>query len=106
MRRAADLVLVVVSVVVALVVASPAAAAGETLLSDGFDEADGLITNAYAFWHPTAPGIAVSPVWAVHSGSLFANGSMGWSGVPDDATPDACSCNGTGSAVLRAAPTR
>ena len=106
MRRAAEAVLVVVALAAALVVASPAAAAGETLLSDGFDQPDGLITNAYAFWHPTAPAIAVSPVWAVHSGSLFAKGGMGWSGVPDDATPDACSCNGTGSAVLRAATTR
>jgi hypothetical protein len=98
------LVLAAVGGALAAATAGPASAA--TLLSDDFSQPNGLITNAYAFWNPSKPGIATSPIWAVHSGSMFAKDGMGWSGVPDDAKPDACSCNGTGSAVMRAATRR
>lgn len=61
----------------------------------------GLVTNEFAYWHPTAPGRHVSPYWLVTSGSLFAASGRGWTGVPDRVKPNASSSNGTDSAVFR-----
>jgi hypothetical protein len=61
----------------------------------------GLVTNEYAYRHPDDPARRVSPSWIVTSGSLFASGGAGWTGVPDRKTPDARSSNGTDSAVFR-----
>lgn len=71
------------------------------LVADEFNRPDGLITNEYAFWNPSAPDRVVSPLWAMNSGSLFARSNNGWSGVPDDREPNALSTNGTNSAIFR-----
>lgn len=74
--------------------------------------ADGLITNEYAFSGHTFDGAAVmSDEWQVTSGSLFAKGCVGWTGVPDDAhggttRVDATSSNVTNSGVFRARTVR
>jgi hypothetical protein len=71
------------------------------LLSDSFGGGDGLITNEYAYWNPSDPSSVVSPVWELDSGSLFRRGGAGWTGVPDDRSPDATSSSGNNSAVFR-----
>ena len=71
------------------------------LLGDSFSHADGLMTNEYAFWNPSAPDRVVDPNWEMTSGSLFAVNGVGWSGVPDDHEPNALSTNGTDSAIFR-----
>ena len=68
---------------------------------DGFTRPDGLITNEYATWNPTRADAVKSPDWEATSGSLFARGGQGWTGVPDGASPDAGSTTATGSAVFR-----
>ena len=70
-------------------------------MSDSFDVADGLITNEYAFWNPGSALSRTSPVWEMTSGSLFARSGAAWSGIPDDANPNATSSNGTDSAIFR-----
>ncbi len=77
------------------------AAAGPVLLSDGFAQLDGLLTNGWAFANPTSPAAVVSPRWQLTSGSLFARSGRAWTGVPDGAYPNATSSNGTGSAIFR-----
>lgn len=62
---------------------------------------DRLITNEYAHWNPHAPDARRSRDWDVTSGSLFVRSGVGWTGVPDAATPGATSSAGTGSSVFR-----
>ncbi|QNP67023.1 hypothetical protein [Streptomyces genisteinicus] len=62
---------------------------------------DGLVTNEYAFRRPDDPHARTHPDWDVTSGSLFARWTYGWTGVPDDRSPDAGSAGGTGSCVFR-----
>jgi len=71
------------------------------LVADEFDRLDGLITNEYAFWNPSANDRVVSSIWSMNSGSLFARSGAGWTGVPDDREPDALSTNGNNSAIFR-----
>jgi hypothetical protein len=71
------------------------------LVADDFDRPDGLITNEYAFWNPTAGDRVVSPIWSMNSGSLFARSGSAWTGIPDDREPNALSTNGTDSAIFR-----
>ncbi|MBV9852140.1 MAG: hypothetical protein JO250_20940 [Armatimonadetes bacterium] len=72
------------------------------LLSDDFNgRPDGLITNEFAYFNPTAPGARHDGIWEMTSGSFFARGGLGYSGVPDTAAPNAASSNGTDSAVFR-----
>jgi hypothetical protein len=59
------------------------------------------VTNEYAYRHPDDPARRVSRDWIVTSGSLFASGGAGWTGVPDRKTPNARSSSGTDSAVFR-----
>lgn len=63
--------------------------------------ADGLVTNEYAFRRPGDPQARLHADWDVTSGSLFARWTYGWTGVPDDRSPDARSSDGTGSCVFR-----
>src|SRR5258708_39144373 len=72
-----------------------------TLFSDDFHRPDGLITNEYAFWNSSDPKAVQSPPWQMDSGSFFAKDQAGWTGLPDDKTPDATSSKGTNSAVFR-----
>ncbi|MCT9078354.1 hypothetical protein [Streptomyces fulvoviolaceus] len=67
---------------------------------------DGLVTNAFAFLHPSNPHARLSPDWITTSGSLFAKDGAGWTGVPDagDTGPD--SARHTDSAVFRLATRR
>ena len=71
------------------------------LLAVAFPAGRRLITNERAYYDPQAPGVRVSPVWMVTSGSLFSADGAGWTGVPDDINPDALSSNGNDSAVFR-----
>lgn len=71
------------------------------LFSDTFSHPDGLMTNEYAFWNPTASTRITDPNWEMTSGSLFARSGEGWSGVPDNVEPNATSSNGTDSAIFR-----
>jgi hypothetical protein len=61
----------------------------------------GLVTNEYAYRHPGDPASTRSPYWIATSGSLFAQGGAGWTGVPDRGTPNPQSSNATDSAVFR-----
>lgn len=77
-------------------------AASIPLFTDAFSQySDGLLTNEYAFWNPTNSTSVNSRVWEMTSGSLFAQGGAGWSGVPDTVAPNALSTNGNNSAVFR-----
>jgi hypothetical protein len=71
------------------------------LFSDSFNYPDGLVTNEYAYWTPNGSGAVHSPLWEMDSGSLFAKGGRGWSGVPDGTSPDADSMPYNDSAVFR-----
>ena len=80
---------------------SPAARADTIVLSDPLNYPDGLITNEYAFWNPSDSASVKSPIWEMDSGSFFASGGAGWTGVPDDVSPNAKSTNGNNSAIFR-----
>jgi len=90
--------------------AIPGAAAGwnltaavpQLLAYDFSNHPDGLITNEYAFEHPTDPNSKTDPTWELTSGSFLVQGGRGYSGVPDHVGPNASSSNGTNSAVFRA----
>lgn len=72
------------------------------LFSDSFDRADGLITNEFATWNPNSSQAVKSADWQMTSGSLFAKGGAGWTGVPDgcfSASAGGSPC--TASAVFR-----
>ncbi|HZO05277.1 MAG TPA: hypothetical protein VFB52_02745, partial [Solirubrobacterales bacterium] len=85
----------------------PANAGGSTananvLFSDSFDRADGLITNEYATWNPNSSQAVKSADWQMTSGSLFAKGGAGWTGVPDGCSSASASGSPcTASAVFR-----
>lgn len=81
-------------------IARPAGAQG-VLFSDNFAQQDGLITNEYAYQHAGATDAVVSADWQTPSGSLFVQGGIGWTGVPDDSPANAHSTGGTHSAVFR-----
>jgi hypothetical protein len=74
---------------------------GSSLLSYGFTDADQLITNQYAYWNASAPGIRTSSRFEMNSGSVFVRQNAGWTGVPDRVSPNIGSTNGTNSAVFR-----
>jgi hypothetical protein len=76
------------------------------LLVTSFPSGERLITNERAYFSPHAPGIRTSPDWIVTSGSLFSDNGAGWTGVPDDVSPNVTSSNGTDSAVFRAVTRR
>lgn len=72
------------------------------LFSDAFSGySDGLITNEYAYWNKTSSLSKQSPLWELDSGSLFAIGGNGWTGVPDNISPNNLSTNGNNSSVFR-----
>lgn len=72
------------------------------LFSDSFSQyPDGLITNEYAFWNTTDSKSIQSANWQMDSGSLFAIGGMGWTGIPNDISPNPLSTNGNDSSVFR-----
>ncbi len=82
---------------------APASAGSESaLFEDHFDVGDGLITNEYATWNPSSTQASPSPAWTVTSGSLFARGGAGWTGIPDGcATSSPRSTPCTASDVFR-----
>ena len=76
--------------------------AGALLLSDDFAQRPpGLISNAFAYHHPSDPQARKDTIWEVTAGSFFADRGSGFSGVPDSVQPNALSTNGSGSAMLR-----
>ena len=72
-----------------------------TLFAERFDRPNGVLTNEYAFWNPSRRGAVRSSRWEMTSGSLFVKDHMGWTGVPDDRSPDAYSRRGNNSAIFR-----
>jgi hypothetical protein len=74
---------------------------GRVLFAPVFAPGTHLVTNDYAYFHPTNPSSVQSVDWFVTSGSLFASRGAGWTGAPDAAKPNAQSTNGTGSATFR-----
>src|SRR6266566_3712614 len=78
-----------------------AASISDILFEDNFNYTNGLIVNEFTYWNPGDPAAHTSPVWELTSGSLFAVGGAGWTGVPDDVNPNANSSNGNDSAVFR-----
>lgn len=83
---------------------SPLAAVTDSarpLFEDTFAYPDGLLTNEYAYFYPNNPGVVKTSNWELTSGSLFASGGAGWTGVPDGKTPDAKSILGNHSVVFR-----
>jgi hypothetical protein len=71
------------------------------LFSDGFEGADRLLTNEFAFLNPASTSAARSPSWDVTDGSAFVDAGQAWTGVPDNAAPNAGSSNGSGSATFK-----
>jgi hypothetical protein len=68
---------------------------------DDFTGTDGLVTNEFAYHNPGDPRAVRSPSWWVTSGSLFRQQGTGWTGRPDDRTPDPASSTGTHSSTFR-----
>ena len=71
------------------------------LFVETFNYPNGLITNEFAHFAPTGAGAVVSSTWDMTSGSLFSDGGAGWTGVPDDVSPNGGSTNGTDSSVFQ-----
>jgi hypothetical protein len=71
------------------------------LLTDKFDQPNGLITNEYAHWHRHDGSAKRSATWEMTSGSLFVKDGAAWTGVPDDEEPNADSSSGNNSAIFR-----
>lgn len=90
-----------IRILIAALAFGPAAAARAQLLADRFSYPDGLITNEFAFHNPTNSAAKKNANWELTSGSLFASGGAGWTGVPDDKAVNAASTAGTNSAVFR-----
>lgn len=80
--------------------------ASQPLLAASFDRPNGLVTNEFAYFNPGDPAGVVSPVWIVTSGSLFARGGAGWTGVPDIGPTGPRSAAHTDSSVFRAVTRR
>lgn len=78
----------------------------QPLLSAGFDQPNGLVTNEFAYYNPGDHVSVESPVWLLTSGSLFARDGAGWTGVPDIGRPDPASSKFTDSSVFRAVTRR
>lgn len=71
---------------------------GKHLLIEGFPYPNGLVTNEYAFRH-TSP--YTNNKWEMDSGTLYASNGVGYTGVPDDTSPNIGSTNGNNSQVFR-----
>ena len=81
--------------------AGPVMPSATPLLSYGFTDTDQLVTNEYAYWNASVPGVRTSSRFEMNSGSLFIRQNAGWTGVPDRIPPNIASTNGTNSAVFR-----
>lgn len=77
-----------------------APASAETLLRDGFNGPDGIITNHFAFWSDGLAGFR-SPTWEMESGCALRRSNTLWSGKPSSSVPNINCSNGAGSAVFR-----
>ena len=82
--------------------AAPPSSATTLLIDDFRQRPEGLITNEYAFHHPTDPAARKDAIWELTSGSFFERHLSGFTGVPDHLSPNALSTNGNNSAVFRA----
>lgn len=68
---------------------------------DFIGKPDGLIASEYAFWNPSDGNAKRSKDWDMTSGSLFAKGGKGWSGVPDEKPVDIAAALGNNSRDFR-----
>ncbi len=80
---------------------TPTSSQSGALLTDKFDQPNGLITNEYAYRKPLDGSAKRSATWEMTSGSLFVKDGAAWTGVPDDKEPNADSSNGNNSAIFR-----
>ncbi len=62
---------------------APSPASGSALFREEFNYPDGLITNEYSTWNAEHADATISPIWEMTSGSFFAKGGTGWTGLPD-----------------------
>jgi hypothetical protein len=84
---------------------APPPATGSALFREEFNYPDGLITNEYSTWNPQHADAATSPTWEMTSGSLFAQGGTGWTGIPDgcsSSSPTSSPCTASGVFRLNA----
>lgn len=95
------LVLALLAIVVAVAVQQVIALLHRPLLADDFSQPNGLITNEFAYFNPHDSAAVRSPTWIATSGSLFARGGAGWTGVPDRGAPGPKSATKTDSSVFR-----
>jgi hypothetical protein len=79
----------------------PPVPASGPLFVEPFSYPDGLITNEYTCWNPTDPKAVKNANWGLDSGSLFAKGGQGWSGIPDAGLVDPQSFTHNDSAIFR-----
>jgi hypothetical protein len=79
----------------------PPSSRPDALLTDNFDQPNGVITNEYAYWEPQDRSAKRSATWRMTSGSLFVKDGAAWTGVPDDKEPNADSSSGNNSAIFR-----
>lgn len=87
--------------VVAVVALVQLTSSGRPLLSDDFNQPDGLITNEFAYYNQGNPAGHTSSTWIATSGSLFALNHAGWTGVPNVGVPGPTSAGVTNSSVFR-----
>lgn len=92
--------------VLAILVQQVIAFVNRPLLTDDFDQPNGLVTNEFAYFNPGNQSAVRSPIWLVTSGSLFAQDQAGWTGAPDRGDPGPRSATVTDSAVFRAVTRR
>lgn len=95
------LALAVLAAIAAGVYLGLTAGDGSRLLFTARFPRSGLVTNEYAYFNPRDLRGVNSTDWVVTSGSLFATGGSGWTGVPDGRAPDPSSSATTDSAVFR-----
>jgi hypothetical protein len=96
--------LVTLSLIRLLAISPAPVAAQAVLFHEQFARPNGLITNDFATFHPDSTAAKVSNGWIALSGSLFAVGKAGWTGVPDAQEPVPGKMRPTGatrSAALR-----
>jgi len=81
---------------------APSPTSSQKLFGDTFGTyPNGLITNEYAFWNPESPDAKGSPYWEMTSGSLFASGGTGWTGIPNAGEPGPLSQTKNNSSIFR-----
>lgn len=99
--RLGVLAVVVLAAIIAIVLQQVLAMMNRPLLTDDFNQPNGLVTNEFAYFNPGNGAAVRSPTWIVTSGSLFVQDHAAWTGVPDRGDPGPRSAAVTDSSVFR-----